>query len=147
MGLGVSHLYVAGGDTLYALALNEDGEIGGIDWQWRLPSPGSLLSSPIVAPTADSEAVVFGADMEACAEDIALPCSEPCDSDPSGTCTNCAECRRGFAFAIDQSGTRWSVGFESAVGASSPSIRNTNGSGIVYIGTQDGRLYEIDTGA
>jgi outer membrane protein assembly factor BamB len=131
--LGESRLYVAtegngraGGASpgrLYALDLDTDGAVAPQSaWEFALPAPGVIRSSPAVAQSCDGDLIVFGADLD------------DCESESGGAC--------GSVFAVDETGLRWSVQLEGRIGSLSPSIRATASSGVVYIGTDAG-LYEI----
>ncbi len=119
---GISASPALGRDALGALYVADDAEEGGTLYaldrrtgteRWRFRAEGAILSSPAVATGGETDVVVFG--------------------------TN-----DGMVYAIADEGTEpveiWRFDTGAPVGQSSPSIGSD---GTVYIGNEQGELYEI----
>jgi len=141
--LGREHVYIAteGGrsdngsittpGSVYAFALDFSG--GSPDWSFQAPAGSIVQSSPAVVVDEDgTEVVVFAFDRDICDDEDAPE--------------NCVTTMRGRVYGRSIDGAvEWQVDIPGEIGTSSPSIRATgDGSLEIYVGTQQGHLFQID---
>lgn len=123
-----------GMDTLYVVS--EAGVLYAVDsrsgaFLWLTAVDARVLSSPAVAVGGPRETVVFGAD------------GGCLDRGGDGVgCPNDVAQGDGCLYAVEDGEIIWCAPLDAAVGTSSASI---DGSGTVYIGTEGGILYAIET--